>query len=124
MRKEDITNNFIHLTNVAIQKTAANYDSKTGGKWSIRNLKVFLQSRHGEERVEELFNNIRMLIIRSLLAVQPVIIHDKVRAAQGRGGTPPPPPPPPRAAAGTHARAPGARPPPPSTASSCTGTTS
>ena len=122
MRKEDITNNFIHLTNVAIQKTAANYDSKTGGKWSIRNLKVFLQSRHGEERVEELFNNIRMLIIRSLLAVQPVIIHDKVRARAQRYA--PAAPPPPRAAAGTHARAPGARPPPPSTASSCTGTTS
>ena len=37
----------------------------------------FLQSRHGEEVVGELFNNIRMLIIRSLLAVQNVIIHDK-----------------------------------------------
>ena len=40
MRKEDITNNYIHLTNVAIQKTASNYDSRTGGKWSIRNLKM------------------------------------------------------------------------------------
>eukprot|EP00002_Diphylleia_rotans_P015010 TRINITY_DN2908_c0_g1_i4.p1 TRINITY_DN2908_c0_g1~~TRINITY_DN2908_c0_g1_i4.p1 ORF type:complete len:314 (-),score=62.89 TRINITY_DN2908_c0_g1_i4:652-1593(-) len=38
---ENIEDTYIHLTNVAIQKTAANYDSKTGCKWSLRNLKVF-----------------------------------------------------------------------------------
>ena len=32
----------MHLTNVAIQKTAENYDARSGGKWDIRNLKLYL----------------------------------------------------------------------------------
>jgi hypothetical protein len=39
---KDIANNFMHLTNVAIQKTAENYDARSGGKWDIRNLKLYL----------------------------------------------------------------------------------
>jgi len=36
-----------------------------------------MTSKHGEEAVEKCFNNIREIILRSLLAVQKVIIHDK-----------------------------------------------
>lgn len=32
---EDIYNGFVHLTNVAIQKTAENYDDRTGGEDSM-----------------------------------------------------------------------------------------
>lgn len=66
----------IHLTNVAIQKTSEQYDSK-GCKWQIRQLKMFMVSKHGEEAVEKCFSAIKEIILRSLLAVQKVIIHDK-----------------------------------------------
>ncbi len=36
-------NMFIHLTNVAIAKQAANYNDKHGGKWTIANLKFYLE---------------------------------------------------------------------------------
>lgn len=47
MRREDITNTFIHLTNVAIQKHAPTFDRDKGMKWPIRNLRLFLNTRHG-----------------------------------------------------------------------------
>ena len=43
---EDISNNYIHLTNVAIQKNSDNYDDKTGGKWDLRSLKLYLMSKY------------------------------------------------------------------------------
>ena len=42
---QDIYNGFVHLTNVAIQKTAENYDERTGGKMELQALKMFLMSR-------------------------------------------------------------------------------
>lgn len=47
MRREDITNTFIHLTNVAIQKHAPTFDRDKGMKWPVRNLRLFLNTRHG-----------------------------------------------------------------------------
>lgn len=77
MKKEDIANNYIHLTNVAVQKTAENYNSKSGMKWSLRSLKLYLTSRHGSEAINDLFYDMQNLIVRSLQAVAPVIINDK-----------------------------------------------
>jgi len=65
------------LTNVAIQKTADNYDERTGGKMELQALKMYLMSRYGVERVDALFWEIQMIILRSLLAVQHVMIADK-----------------------------------------------
>jgi tubulin polyglutamylase TTLL9 len=48
----------MHLTNVAIQKTADNYDEKLGGKWELRSLKLFLMAKYGQERVNEAFTQI------------------------------------------------------------------
>ena len=48
----------MHLTNVAIQKTADNYDEKLGGKWELRSLKLFLMAKFGPERVNEAFTQI------------------------------------------------------------------
>jgi tubulin polyglutamylase TTLL9 len=70
----DIANNFMHLTNVAIQKTSDNYDARSGGKWDIRSLKLFMIGQFGREKVDELFWRIQMLILRSLFAVQQVCI--------------------------------------------------
>jgi hypothetical protein len=47
MRREDIANTFIHLTNVAIQKHAPTFDKDKGMKWPIRSLRLFLNTRHG-----------------------------------------------------------------------------
>lgn len=74
---EDIYNGFVHLTNVAIQKTADNYDERTGGKMELQALKLFLISKYGVERIDALFWEMQMIILRSLLAVQPVMMHDR-----------------------------------------------
>eukprot|EP01035_Chromulina_nebulosa_P017840 gene17840-23452_t len=74
---QDIYNGFMHLTNVAIQKTADNYDERTGGKMELQALKLYLMSKFGIERTDSLFWEIQMIILRSLLAVQPVMIHDR-----------------------------------------------
>ena len=74
---EDIYNGFMHLTNVAIQKTAENYDERTGGKMELQALKMYLMSKHGAERVDALFWEMQMIILRALLAVQHVMISDK-----------------------------------------------
>jgi len=74
---EDITNTYVHLTNVAIQKTSENYDEKLGGKWDLRTLKLYMMSQFGQEEVNECFANIQRVVIRALQCVQRVIINDK-----------------------------------------------
>jgi tubulin polyglutamylase TTLL9 len=49
MKREDITNTFIHLTNVAIQKHAPTFNKDKGMKWPIRSLRLFLNTRHGAQ---------------------------------------------------------------------------
>jgi len=73
----DITNNFMHLTNVAIQKTAEDYDKRTGGKWDLRRLKLHMMSQFGQETTDAVFWEMQMIIIRSLLSAQSVMINDK-----------------------------------------------
>ena len=77
MDTKELANLYIHATNVAVQKTNPNYDSERGCKWLLRNLKMYLMSKHGEVTVRMLFSQIESLIIRSLLCVQKVMIHDK-----------------------------------------------
>jgi len=74
---DDITNTYVHLTNVAIQKTSENYDEKLGGKWDLRTLKLYLMSHYGQEAVSECFANIQQVLIRSLQSVQKIMINDK-----------------------------------------------
>jgi hypothetical protein len=57
MKKEDISNTYIHLTNVAIQKHAPNVDRGKGMKWPIRSLRMYLNTRHGEALSLELHTN-------------------------------------------------------------------
>mmetsp|Transcript_2707 Transcript_2707/g.7060 ORF Transcript_2707/g.7060 Transcript_2707/m.7060 type:complete len:335 (-) Transcript_2707:339-1343(-) len=75
--KGDLSNSYVHLTNVAVQKTAPGYDKEAGCKWELRPLKMYLVSRHGQYAVNECFYNIQMLIIRSLQSVQKIMINDK-----------------------------------------------
>ena len=67
----------MHLTNVAIQKTAPGYDGGAGCKWPLRNFKLYLIGKFGIGPTDQLFNDIEQLCIHSLLAVQKVMINDK-----------------------------------------------
>lgn len=73
----DIDNPFIHLTNVAIQKHNDEYNSKHGGKWHVRNLRLYIEQVYGLEASNRLFQAMDALIIHSLKAVQPVMINDR-----------------------------------------------
>jgi len=72
-----IDNEYIHLTNVAIQKHADDYNATHGGKLSLKNLRLHLEAVYGLERVEKLFEEIGWIIVHSLKAVQSVIINDR-----------------------------------------------
>lgn len=73
----DLDNPFVHLTNVAIQKHNDEYNSKHGGKWHVRNLRLFIEQTCGLEASNRLFSAMDALIVHSLKAVQPVMINDR-----------------------------------------------
>ncbi|CAF0829239.1 unnamed protein product [Brachionus calyciflorus] len=73
----DIDNMFIHLTNVSYQKQSDDYNSVHGGKWTIENLKLYLESTYGKEITDKLFDDIAWIIVHSLKGVSSVIINDK-----------------------------------------------
>eukprot|EP00658_Telonema_sp_P-2_P054625 TRINITY_DN43458_c0_g1_i1.p1 TRINITY_DN43458_c0_g1~~TRINITY_DN43458_c0_g1_i1.p1 ORF type:complete len:461 (-),score=93.54 TRINITY_DN43458_c0_g1_i1:114-1496(-) len=77
MAKAEIKNALVHLTNVAIQSQDAAYDSEVGCKWGVQSLRKHIAFRHGEEATNRCFHEMQNVIIRSLLAVQKVIINDK-----------------------------------------------
>lgn len=74
---QDFGNNLVHLTNVAVQKTSDNYDKDIGGKWELRNLKIYLMSKYGRARVNQLFTDIQEIVLKCLFAVQKVIVNDR-----------------------------------------------
>uniref|UniRef100_A0A8C6SFX1 Tubulin--tyrosine ligase-like protein 9 n=1 Tax=Neogobius melanostomus TaxID=47308 RepID=A0A8C6SFX1_9GOBI len=67
----------MHLTNVAVQKTAPDYDPEKGCKWQVQQLRTYLTAKHGREKIETLFKEIYNIFVRSLQSVQKVIINDK-----------------------------------------------
>jgi tubulin polyglutamylase TTLL9 len=77
LNPEDLNNNQIHLTNVAVQKQSATYDKQIGGKWYFRELKTYLMGRYNEEQVNSMFDGIQNIIIKCFYAVQSVIAKDR-----------------------------------------------
>jgi len=73
----DFDNPFIHLTNVAIQKHNEDYNTSHGGKWHIRDLRLFLEATRGVDATDALFSEMNRLIVHSLLACQDVIVNDR-----------------------------------------------
>ena len=67
----------IHLTNVAIQKNADDYNETHGSKWSIENLRFYLEQTRGKQAADKCFDEIKNIIYISLKSVQSVIINDK-----------------------------------------------
>ena len=73
----ELDNMMIHLTNVAIQKDGKEYNESHGGKWSVKNLKFYLETTRGKDLTEKCFEGIRNIVYISLKSVQSVIINDK-----------------------------------------------
>jgi tubulin polyglutamylase TTLL1 len=70
-------NMFIHLTNVAITKLSGDYNDKHGSKWTINNLRFYLEQTSGKEITDKCFDDINNIIYISLKSVQNVVINDK-----------------------------------------------
>ncbi|XP_062514224.1 polyglutamylase complex subunit TTLL1-like [Corticium candelabrum] len=68
---------FVYLTNVSIQKHAEKSNDSHGGKWSIHNLKMYLEGTRGKEANDKLWDDIPWLIVHSLKAIQPVMASDR-----------------------------------------------
>ncbi|XP_033101541.1 probable tubulin polyglutamylase TTLL9 isoform X2 [Anneissia japonica] len=74
---ESIDDTYVHLTNVAVQKTAPDYDPEKGCKWSMQQLRQYLTARYGIETVEKTFQLMNDIFIYSLQSVKKVMINDK-----------------------------------------------
>lgn len=59
---------FVHLTNVSYQKQSDDYNSIHGGKWTVDNLKLYLEGTRGKEVTDRLFDEIAWIIVHSLKA--------------------------------------------------------
>lgn len=74
---DSIDDTYVHLTNVAVQKTAPDYDPEKGCKWSTQQLRKYLVAKHGMEAVEKMFRLMDDIFIKTLQSVQKIIINDK-----------------------------------------------
>lgn len=73
----ELDNMFVHLTNVSIQKQGEDYNAVHGGKWTIQNLRLFLEGTRGKEVTDKLFEEIQWLTVHSLKAVSGAISNDR-----------------------------------------------
>lgn len=74
---KDIEQTFVHVTNVAVQKTNPKYTSQSGCKWGLRSLRQYFMTTVGETATNCVFGEIQWLILRTLQAVQKVMMQDK-----------------------------------------------
>ncbi|XP_023416005.1 probable tubulin polyglutamylase TTLL9 isoform X3 [Cavia porcellus] len=72
-----IDDQYVHLTNVAVQKTSPDYHPNKGCKWMLQRFRQYLASKHSPQVVETLFSDMDNIFIKSLQSVQKVIISDK-----------------------------------------------
>lgn len=73
----DMNNMMAHLTNVAVQKDAEDYNNEHGSKWSIDNLRFYLEQTRGKSATDKCLDQIKNIIYISLKSVQTVIQNDK-----------------------------------------------
>lgn len=62
MASDDLDNMEVHLTNVAIQKKADDYNTEHGSKWSIENLQLYLEQTRGKQATDKCFDQIKNII--------------------------------------------------------------
>ena len=60
-----------HLTNVALNKTADGYNARNAQKFDLKALRVHLRAKFGPNAVDELFERIASVVMRSVLACAP-----------------------------------------------------
>lgn len=72
-----IEDSYVHLTNVAIQKKAPDYNPDRGAKWPLTSLRRYLCQTRGEDATEIAFKRVNDVFWYSLQAVQDKIINDK-----------------------------------------------
>eukprot|EP00039_Didymoeca_costata_P017344 m.320948 g.320948 ORF g.320948 m.320948 type:complete len:403 (-) comp16524_c0_seq7:66-1274(-) len=75
--QSNMDNMFIHLTNVAIQKRGDDYNDVHGGKWTVENLRCFLEGTRGRTATDALFEEINWICAQSLKSVQSVMLSDR-----------------------------------------------
>ncbi|KAJ3341810.1 putative tubulin polyglutamylase ttll1 [Entophlyctis luteolus] len=74
---DELDNNFVHLTNVSIQKYGDDYNEANGGKWSLKNLLLYLLATRGKNEVDKLLHEIDSIFVNSLRAVQGTMMNDR-----------------------------------------------
>ena len=77
LKDKDLDNFFMHLTNVAIQKHNEDYNDVHGGKWSLKNLRLYLEGTRGVEATDRCFRDMELLVYHGCKAVAPVMINDR-----------------------------------------------
>ncbi|XP_022105734.1 probable tubulin polyglutamylase TTLL1 isoform X2 [Acanthaster planci] len=73
----ELDNMFIHLTNVSIQKHGEEYNAQHGGKWTVHNLRLYLEGTRGKEVTDKLFDEMNWVIVHSLKAMANVMANDR-----------------------------------------------
>ncbi|GKT23759.1 Probable tubulin polyglutamylase TTLL1 [Aduncisulcus paluster] len=68
---------FVHLTNVAIQKHGEEYDERNGGKWSLESFLFYIESTRGRESCRKMQDRVENIIFHTLQSVKHVILSDK-----------------------------------------------
>jgi len=73
----ELDNMFVHLTNVSIRKHGDEYNPIHGGKWTIKNLRLYLEGTRGKQVTDKLFDEINWLNVMSLKAVSGLMANDR-----------------------------------------------
>ncbi|GIL69718.1 hypothetical protein Vretimale_10189 [Volvox reticuliferus] len=73
----ELCNEFMHLTNVAIQQHGEDYNEQHGNKWPLELMRLYLEGTRGVEAADRLFADIEGVILKSLRACQNIIVNDR-----------------------------------------------
>ncbi|GIL66458.1 hypothetical protein Vafri_19962 [Volvox africanus] len=73
----ELCNEFMHLTNVAIQQHGEDYNEQHGNKWPLELMRLYLEGTRGVEATDRLFADIEGVILKSLRACQNIIVNDR-----------------------------------------------
>ncbi|KAJ3215451.1 putative tubulin polyglutamylase ttll1 [Dinochytrium kinnereticum] len=73
----ELDNSFMHLTNVSIQKYGEDYNENNGGKWTLKNLLLYLSATRGRQTTTRLIDDIDSIFVHSLKAVQQLMTNDR-----------------------------------------------
>eukprot|EP00770_Monocercomonoides_exilis_P002109 MONOS_2093.1-p1 / transcript=MONOS_2093.1 / gene=MONOS_2093 / organism=Monocercomonoides_exilis_PA203 / gene_product=tubulin tyrosine ligase / transcript_product=tubulin tyrosine ligase / location=Mono_scaffold00041:38577-40004(+) / protein_length=391 / sequence_SO=supercontig / SO=protein_coding / is_pseudo=false len=74
---DNVDNQFVHLTNVAIQKHSSAYSASQGCKWDLRDFKLYVHGRYGFKAARDLFANMQKVIMQVVQAGQNVMIAER-----------------------------------------------